>query len=433
MKEKLVNVGIFWAVPNKWEGGWSFYEVKKTYQLSDANSLGFIDYPYSHYEKWDDVRSASETDDCYYYPRGRVLYNVNTGKHRIFADECLDECDLWELIEMFEIEDFELCRDEHYVSVFTQKHKTAVTPMLEQAILIKGEKRMKKALENEFTNRVKTIKTAMNKAGLNLSDFPCESTYKLISRYSCAGKGERGKDNGTFSVINGIWQEFMVKGILHSSMEYFDSVHAINREKNIFKKSRSAGSIDDITSQHEEKQCRGFCQDSNDRFSGIRLRDYQVPVKSAKSDIGVGKIDLVGADNDEMVIVEYKIASSPEPLLRAVAEIVTYFHQIGGKNGATTYLEQFNKTFGLNCKKVGMAVAVPEIMYKAAHRYAFDLIQKYNIRCYSVDARSDDAPETIEIKRIDDEALKTYRKESEDNMKFVYDHSDDIMQALKNG
>lgn len=67
MKEKLVNVGIFWAVPNKWEGGWSFYEVKKTYQLSDANSLGFIDYPYSHYEKWDDVRSAIETDDCYYF------------------------------------------------------------------------------------------------------------------------------------------------------------------------------------------------------------------------------------------------------------------------------------------------------------------------------------------------------------------------------
>ena len=53
MKEKLVNVGIFWAVPNKWEGGWSFYEVKKTYQLSDANSLGFIDYPYSHFDVWD--------------------------------------------------------------------------------------------------------------------------------------------------------------------------------------------------------------------------------------------------------------------------------------------------------------------------------------------------------------------------------------------
>ena len=120
---KMIKVGIFWAVPDKYEGGWNFYEVVKEYEPSAANSLGFIDYPYSHYDKWDDVRSASETSDCYHYPRGRVLYDTKQGKHRIFADECLDEYDLQELIELFEIEDFELCRDEHYVSAFTQKHK----------------------------------------------------------------------------------------------------------------------------------------------------------------------------------------------------------------------------------------------------------------------------------------------------------------------
>ena len=119
MQERLVYVGIFWAVPAD-NGDWNFYEIKKTYPEDKANSLGFIDYPYSHYDKWDDVRSADETDDCYYYPRGRVLFNVNTGKHRIFADECLDEYSLSEIIEMFEIEDFELCRDEHYVSAFSK-------------------------------------------------------------------------------------------------------------------------------------------------------------------------------------------------------------------------------------------------------------------------------------------------------------------------
>lgn len=117
---KLIKVGIFWAVPNTWEGGWNFYEVVKSYELSAANSFGFIDYPYSHYDKWDDVRSASQTPDCYHYPRGRVLYDTKSSKHRIFADECLDKYDLQELIELFEIEDFELCRDEHYVSAFTK-------------------------------------------------------------------------------------------------------------------------------------------------------------------------------------------------------------------------------------------------------------------------------------------------------------------------
>ena len=121
--DKLINVGIFWAVPNKYEGGWDFYEIKKTYPISVANALGFIDYPYSHYDKWDDVRSASETPDCYHYPRGRVLYDVKQGRHRIFADECLNEYDLYELVELFEIKEFELCRDEHYVSAYTKKHK----------------------------------------------------------------------------------------------------------------------------------------------------------------------------------------------------------------------------------------------------------------------------------------------------------------------
>lgn len=60
-----------------------------------------------------------------------------------------------------------------------------------------------------------------------------------------------------------------------------------------------------------------------------------------------------------MVILEYKKPKSFEPLLRAVTEIVTYYHQIGGKNGAKTYLEHFNKTFGLNCTKVRLAVVVP--------------------------------------------------------------------------
>lgn len=137
MEERTVQVGIFWAVPNKIESGWNFYEVKKSYPISAANTLGFIDYPYSHYDKWDDVRSLSETNDCYYYPRGRVLYDVKQNKHRIFADGCLDEYALQEIIELFEIENYELCRDEHYVSAFTKKHISGKTPVptLEYEIL----------------------------------------------------------------------------------------------------------------------------------------------------------------------------------------------------------------------------------------------------------------------------------------------------------
>lgn len=122
MEKNCVFVGIFWAVPSCSGNKWEFYEVKNQYPLSCANSLGFINYPYSHYDKWDDVRSANEPEDCYYYPRGRVLYDVNNKKHRIFADECLDEFNLDEIVRIFEISDFELWRDEHYVSAFSNSH-----------------------------------------------------------------------------------------------------------------------------------------------------------------------------------------------------------------------------------------------------------------------------------------------------------------------
>ena len=132
-QDRLVQVGIFWAI--RANGNWNFCEIKKSYPLSSANSLGFIDYPYSHYDKWDDVRSGSENSDCYFYPRGRVLYDTNSGKHRIFADGCLDELNLQQVVELFEIDDYELCRDEHYVCHFCAERKQYEKAKLEYNVL----------------------------------------------------------------------------------------------------------------------------------------------------------------------------------------------------------------------------------------------------------------------------------------------------------
>lgn len=142
MEEKWVYVGIFWAMPSiMGEYGWEFCEIRKKYPLSAANDLGFIDYPYSHYEKWDDAVGSSERKDCYYYPRGRVLYNVNTKKHRIFADECLSEFDLFELADLFEMEEYEVCRDEHYVSTLGRRLQQKSKWKLSYDIL-RGEERV---------------------------------------------------------------------------------------------------------------------------------------------------------------------------------------------------------------------------------------------------------------------------------------------------
>ena len=142
MEKLFVRVGIFWAVPNE-EGGWEFRTCEKAYPFSAAEQLanpaGFIDYPYSHYDEWEDARHEGDSKDCYFYPRGRLLYDVKRGIHRIFADECLDHDDLEEICFIYDIDYFELCRDEHYVSAFSHRRKTE-KPSLKHTILRGQEK-----------------------------------------------------------------------------------------------------------------------------------------------------------------------------------------------------------------------------------------------------------------------------------------------------
>ena len=133
MEEKWVYVGIFWAIPSKevdlYGKRWDFIEEKRLYPVSGADANGFIDYPYSHFIAWDDMGAIANRVDCYFYPRGRVLYNTRTNKHLIFADECLSLSDLFEIVDLFEIADYEIARDEHYISAFTKRQDVAVEPL----------------------------------------------------------------------------------------------------------------------------------------------------------------------------------------------------------------------------------------------------------------------------------------------------------------
>ena len=120
MEMKIFKVGIFWSVPNGL-GGESVLEFSKDCLPEQANSLGFVNYPYSHLEMWDEVESVFLKDDCYYFPRGRVIFDINRDKHLIYADECVTKRVIDELIILYGIEDYELLRDEHYVCQRCQK------------------------------------------------------------------------------------------------------------------------------------------------------------------------------------------------------------------------------------------------------------------------------------------------------------------------
>ena len=129
---KMIKVGIFWAIPDKTIGQ-RILEFHKSFYVSEADCNGFINYPYSHYEVWDGVKGYG--GDCYKYPRGRIIYDTRRGKHRIFADKCILQSAIDEIAKLFEIEDYELCRDEHYVCSFCSSRKHSERATLEYKIL----------------------------------------------------------------------------------------------------------------------------------------------------------------------------------------------------------------------------------------------------------------------------------------------------------
>ena len=164
-ENKIVKVGIFWAVPDKGSGR-SVLEFSKRYSACEADSNGFVNYPHSHFEVWND-EVVGLGDDCYKYPRGRVIYDTIQNRHRIFADECLTECDLREIIELFEMEDYEVLRDEHYVCRRCENKGRGAKSALEFAIL-RGE----------------------DKIGENLIEISCGDTKLLVELGKSLGGGD---------------------------------------------------------------------------------------------------------------------------------------------------------------------------------------------------------------------------------------------------
>lgn len=57
------------------------------------------------------------------------------------------------------------------------------------------------------------------------------------------------------------------------------------------------------------------------------IKEYQVPLKKSMRDKDVGKIDLVSHHRDILHVIELKIKSSEETLLRCALEAVTYCRQ----------------------------------------------------------------------------------------------------------
>lgn len=264
-----------------------------------------------------------------------------------------------------------------------------------------------------------------------------DTLYKHISDYANIKFGTKTKEEDY--IVNAcVWQEYLVR-------EWLDKINLTEiapteRKSDIFQTARKTtiSANDSEQKKSEKRQCKTLIDEHNSVMG--ELFDFQVPLKARKAEQTVykpehkGELDLVARQDKEMVLIEYKIPDSTEPLLRAVLEAITYFHQIDGFNPQQSkYLQSFNETFFKKddkrtwCNAIGLAIVVPEIAFIYGHKHGYELIDEYNIKCYTFRDKSN----FEDILPISEKKLTEYRTQAEENLQGIYQNSDLIISKMK--
>lgn len=77
-------VGLFFVVNNKL--------LMHSCSLKEAELYGdFLNYPRSHMEIWDENYYRKYGVDFDFYPRGRIIYNINEETYYIYYDKCIEK------------------------------------------------------------------------------------------------------------------------------------------------------------------------------------------------------------------------------------------------------------------------------------------------------------------------------------------------------
>lgn len=106
----MIITGIFWVVRNE------IIADKHIYASEEADQ-DFIDYPFSHFDKWDDLsKDRFPYADFATFPRGRLLYCVKEKRYYLYLDPCITQEQTDRLLSFFGLkkEQVRIAGDEHY-------------------------------------------------------------------------------------------------------------------------------------------------------------------------------------------------------------------------------------------------------------------------------------------------------------------------------
>lgn len=110
----LICVGIFFLVND------SIIADKGSYE--DATKSEFFVEHGEHYNFWLNLIPSTKSEFAFkshaydYYPRGRVVLDIQSNKIRLFIDRCIGTSSMHEIVDMFGLssEQIHIRYDEHY-------------------------------------------------------------------------------------------------------------------------------------------------------------------------------------------------------------------------------------------------------------------------------------------------------------------------------
>lgn len=135
----------------------------------------------------------------------------------------------------------------------------------------------------------------------------------------------RGRTTDT----NELYTEVVAEWCL-ANLDRFDEMPRITRIHGSYNRHHSGETERDASCRNEERiAIELFNQSKRGDDAGMTMRiiDYQTPLKDKRDD-SAGKIDLLGYNDDELLILELKDEDSYETMLRCVLEGYTYLKTV---------------------------------------------------------------------------------------------------------
>lgn len=211
----------------------------------------------------------------------------------------------------------------------------------------------------------------------------CENASQdMPSFYKLPFINYRGKTSDTGE----LYSEVIAKWCL-DNLNKFEGIPCITRVHDSYNQHHSGKTERDTSNRNEERIAIELFNQSkkpNGVGTAMRIIDYQTPLNERNAD-HAGKIDLLGYDGEDLLILELKDEDNKETMLRCVLEGYTYLKTVDHEK----LIADFASELGSEPRSVQACPLVFENGYQARSMdqnmpYLDDLIEKMTGGIYYV-------------------------------------------------